>query len=53
MRGLCHEQGGQIQDDNLVQSNQWIRVDAGGYMSTLYFEGYQNTNNVISGLPTC
>jgi hypothetical protein len=53
VRGLCHQQGGQIQDDNLVQSNQWIRVDAGGYMSTLYFEGYHDTQNVISGLPTC
>jgi hypothetical protein len=51
VRGLCWTTGGQIQDDNLVQSNRWIRVDAGGYMSTLYFTNYNS--NPESNLPRC
>ncbi len=53
VQGLCHQQGEQIQDDYLNQSNQWIRIDRGGFMSTLYFENYTNTQAVIDGLPAC
>lgn len=53
VRGLCHTRGERIQDDYLNPSDRWIRVDRGGYMSTLYFENYANTQAVIDGLPAC
>jgi Fibronectin type III domain len=52
-RAVCHTAGEQIQDDYENQSNQWVRLDNGGYMSTLYFQNYTNTQAVIDGLRAC
>ncbi len=53
VRGECWRTGGEIRDDNLVYSDVWIRVDRGGYMSTLYFTTYQDTAATRANLPQC
>lgn len=53
VRATCWTTGGQIQDDNQVQSNRWVRVEEGGYMNTLYFSNYQNPDAIVDGLQQC
>jgi hypothetical protein len=52
VRALCQTTGEQIQDDYLNQSNKWVQID-GGWMSTLYFRNFANTQAVIDGLRAC
>ena len=52
VRAECWTTGGEIRDDNLFTSNRWVRMGR-GYMSTLYFEGYRDPDNMVDGLPAC
>jgi hypothetical protein len=53
VRGLCQRTGEEISDDYGNLSNRWVQIDRGGFMSTLYFRNFENTNAVIDGLRAC
>jgi hypothetical protein len=48
--GLCVTTGGEIRDDELHYSNQWISIQGYGWMSPLYFVTWQTA---ADNLPRC
>jgi hypothetical protein len=56
VRAVCWTTGEQYQDDQMVQSNRFVRATYSGttgYMGVLYFDGFGNQDNLVSGLRRC